>query len=913
MQDQPESDEDAFLAPGSMLGGRYRVISRLGKGGMGEVYRADDLKLGQAVALKFLPRSLGNEPRRLSRFREEVKISRQVAHPNVCRVYDMGDVETPTGTLHYLSMEYIDGEDLSSLLRRIGRLPKDKAVQVARQLCAGLAAAHNAGVLHRDLKPANIMLDGRGQAKITDFGIAGAIGNIVGSDVRSGTPAYMAPESLAGREVSPKSDIYSLGLVLYELFTGRQAFAGATVTTASSSRTSTRVNRPSTIIEDMDPVTERVIMRCLDHDPGARPSSALAVAAALPGGDPLLAALEAGETPSPELVAAAGPTGTIKPVWAGTMVAICVALLAVFFWASPQTGLVSYLPLERSPDVLEDRAKETLRTLGNVEKAVDSKRLIRLNRGYLQYIAYKQVDDLDRWEALRTGRPAVSRFAYRDSPSELMPMNATSVVTLTDPPATEPGMRHVELDLMGNLTFLSVVPKSEIQSDRDVALAGATADAVEPLVSKLFTLSGLDRSKFEPGPVRRRPPHDADVHLAWDGVYPEAGLIALHIEAAFVDGMVVWYRMFAPWELDPQAVFATAPDAEGDKPAEAADEKAAAGDEKAQTEANRAVTKAAKAKTTGPSRAQQLLQAIVMLTVMSGLLFASLLARKNYRIGRGDTAGASRLAGAIIIAKMVIWVLMAHHIGVISVEFNRFMTGLAISLLPAAMAWTLYMALEPIVRRRDPRLLVSWTRLLAGSWRDPLIGRHVLVACTTSCLIIGAMLALTLYDPWMGKPMRVPFVPKDLMLAGTPGAMAAAFSALLQSVINSLRVYFFFVGMSVLVRQKWIAAALLFVLLSIILIVEESGGGAMPEWQVILMLAGIGAGITLFIVRFGLLALIVMNFTFILLQGTPFTMNLAEWYARGTVVMLLVVGGLLAWGYISATGRSSRVERIATT
>ncbi len=141
-----------------MLTGRYRIVGLIGKGGMGEVYRADDLKLGQPVALKFLPEVVGNDPERLRRFLNEVRLSLRVTHPNVCRVYDIGEVDGQ----HYLSMEYVDGEDLASLLRRIGRIPEDKAVQMARQLCAGLAAAHEQGILHRDMKPSNLMFDGRG-------------------------------------------------------------------------------------------------------------------------------------------------------------------------------------------------------------------------------------------------------------------------------------------------------------------------------------------------------------------------------------------------------------------------------------------------------------------------------------------------------------------------------------------------------------------------------------------------------------------------------------------------------------------------------------------------------------------------------------------------------------------------------
>src|SRR5215203_5899105 len=207
--------------PGALLDSRYRIIGLLGRGGMGEVYRADDLRLGQPVALKLLPETLRHDPVRLAQFHNEVRTARQVSHSNVCRVYDIGEADG----LLYLSMEYVDGEDLASSLRRIGRFPEDKAVEIARQLCAGVAAAHERGVVHRDLKPANVMLDGAGRVRVTDFGLAG----LAGESLRAGTPAYMAPEQLAGGEVTVRSDIYALGLVLYELFTGKRAIEGSTL------------------------------------------------------------------------------------------------------------------------------------------------------------------------------------------------------------------------------------------------------------------------------------------------------------------------------------------------------------------------------------------------------------------------------------------------------------------------------------------------------------------------------------------------------------------------------------------------------------------------------------------------------------------------------------------------------------
>src|SRR5262249_37674346 len=149
--------------------------------------------------------------------------------------------------------EYVDGEDLASLLRRIGRLPQDKAVDIARRLCAGLAAAHEKGVLHRDLKPANIMIDGRGQVRITDFGLAAVAGTLEAAEIRQGTPAYMAPEQLAGREVAVKSDLYALGLVLYELFTGKRAFQAGSVAELLRMQEQATPPSMSTMVRDLEP------------------------------------------------------------------------------------------------------------------------------------------------------------------------------------------------------------------------------------------------------------------------------------------------------------------------------------------------------------------------------------------------------------------------------------------------------------------------------------------------------------------------------------------------------------------------------------------------------------------------------------------------------------------------------------
>ena len=270
---------------------------------MGEIYRADDLTLDQPVALKFLPDGTSRDTTRLAQFHNELRVARQVSHKHVCRLYDLGEADGR----RFLTMEYIDGDDLGTLLRRIGRFPQDRAVTIARQLCAGVAAAHDRGVIHRDLKPANVMIDRDGNVRIADFGIA--TGVALRDVPLAGTPQYMAPEQLTGTPASIATDIYSLGLVLFEIFTGKRVHEAETFAELRALHDTGTVPTPSAIVRDLDPAVERVILRCLDADARKRPPSALTVAAALPGGQPLEEVLASGLTPSPQLLASIAESG----------------------------------------------------------------------------------------------------------------------------------------------------------------------------------------------------------------------------------------------------------------------------------------------------------------------------------------------------------------------------------------------------------------------------------------------------------------------------------------------------------------------------------------------------------------------------------------------------------------------------
>jgi Protein kinase domain len=271
---------DAPLAPGAALAGRYQIVRQLGRGGMGVVYQADDLRLGHPVALKFLPAALALDAHRLAQFHNEVSVARQVSHPNVCRVYDIGDVD---GQL-FLSMEYVDGLDLSAHLAARGAFAEEAAVDVIRGICAGLAAVHARGVLHRDLKPANIMMTASGQPKLMDFGIAAAAGENRGEDrgerYSEGTPAYMAPEQLAGADATTRSDIYALGLVMFEMLTGSRVVSAGTLDELTRQQ-QTLASEVSARLPHASPRLRQAIAQCLERDPAARPASAHEVSALL--------------------------------------------------------------------------------------------------------------------------------------------------------------------------------------------------------------------------------------------------------------------------------------------------------------------------------------------------------------------------------------------------------------------------------------------------------------------------------------------------------------------------------------------------------------------------------------------------------------------------------------------------------
>lgn len=807
------------FTPGQVLGGRYRIVSLIGRGGMGEVYRADDLKVGHTVALKFLS---GHE--HAQRLYEEVRVGREISHPNVCRLYDAAEVD---GQL-FITMEFIDGEDLASLLRRVGRLPPEKGLAVSRDICAGVAAAHEKGVIHRDLKPANIMVDGRGRARVTDFGLA--VAGERATD-RAGTPAYMAPEQLGGAAATFASDIYALGLVLYEIFTGRRPFEATSTHDLLVRQQASEFARPSSLTRDVPAAAERVIVRCLDPDPHVRPGSVGEILRELPGGDPLAAAIAAGETPTPGMVAAAAKTGDLPALVAWMMFGIAIAGFVATALMSQRTllGRVSDM---KAPDVLRERAREILTLAGLKDRPGDSDLFVHLEPF--------------------TGRLTA---VYRQSRWPMRPRNPNGTL-LTFDPSFDRGMANVLLDGDGRLRHFiiapSIIEKPEVPGEPVwepfISAAGYDSRSLTRTDSEwaaAIVLPGRSASSFV----------DSDSKSAWltkDGN---------RIEAASYHGRPVFFSVITP-----------------------------------------AVVRVATASVGLPTYLPERLAFGMYVVFMIAIPMAALaLARVNLRRGQGDRAGAFRAAMFFLIVALTGHVFQAHHSMSFLDEWRNLSWHVAQATFWALITATIYIAIEPFVRKRWPQILISWTRLLAGRFSDPMVGRDVLMGAA------GATIAVLVWQATHVVSGLTDFFTAPYTLGPPRFVVFAVASTLAEAVLRGVGLVILLVILRALIPSD-VAASILSILLIATMALGDTYG---PPWLRAVYAVSVALIGVLLARHFGLLA--VMSFAFFVLiqQRLPFTLDYEAWFfARSSVVMLFLTA-VIAYSFRVSVGAKRWLPRFA--
>jgi len=620
-------------------------------------------------------------------------------------------------------------------------------------------------------------------------------------------------------------------------------------------RTSTP-HRPSTLVRDIDPTVERAILRCLAEEPEERPASALMVSAALPGGDPLAAALAAGETPSPQLVAAAGETAGMPVRAALTAVALALVGLIACFVIGARISVAARMDLPYPPEVLAQKARDLVRQLGYAAKPVDSFSGMSYHDDYLEYLDHAGGEHPD-WDTVFKGRPSVLNFWQRGTPDYLVatqiknfPLMTLGLVTPEDPPPTLSGMTEVALDPEGRLVRFEAVPPQKMTEQ--------PAAAAQPYDwTQLFALAGLDMTQFRPATPAWNSLAASDQRAAWTGLWPGTSK-PLRVEAGALEGKPVYFQLISDW-----------------------------------TEPNRMVTEEKR------SKAPQVLLVIFLLVLLAGALW---LARRNYLQQRGDPRGALRTGALIFALEMLVWVLTAHFVPSLG-TFELFILATSSSLFVAALFYVVYLAIEPYVRRHWPHGIISWSRLLAGRIRDPLVGRDalfgVLLGVTWTLILEFMFLALKHIG-------ATPDLSSPEFFLGARRVLGACASHLTTSIEGALIFFFLMFVCRVIFRKPWLAA-LAFVALWT---VTKSYDNHHFIYIVPAYLAvyGIAAFVVL---RFGFIALAVGIFTVDLLANLPLTTDLSSWYIGNSIFAVMLIAALAVWGcYCALAGQKLLKENV---
>lgn len=824
------------FAPGTLLNGRYRIIALLGKGGMGEVYRATDLTLGQSVALKFLPALGSGDPRLLERFHNEVRIARQVSHPNVCRVYDIGEAEG----LVYLSMEYVDGEDLSTLLKRIGRLPSEKATEIARKICAGLAAAHDRGVIHRDLKPHNVMLDKRGEVLICDFGLAALPEQINPAEFRQGTPAYMAPEQIKGTAVSAQSDIYALGLVLYELYTGKRPYSGKNVQEILVKQEAMDMTSMSSHAQDIDPVVENIIKRCLDPEPAKRPSSALMVSLALPGGDPLAAALAAGQTPSPEMVASSQSQG-LRLRYSLPMLIFVILVVLAYPLVNGHIDALQYTPADLPPGALDVQARRLSAQFGYAAKPVDTYGWFTDNGTGVMDYARKQSKQPDWYAVFREEAPL--RYRYREAINDTLGRSPYGDIRWDLPSFEAPSMIRLQLDPLGRLRYFEAMPPRDFQKNQG---PGVSLDSI-------VAATGLRIDSSKPvKPFRTPTPAYDEIH-AFSGTTVGALAIPVQVQYAAHRGYLTSLHISYPWSV-------IAPDGLQPK-----------------------------------SVGARLREGLLVAGMLVFFFYCFTLAWRNWKAGRADRKGAFTLATFYLLLKLFTY-LGKVHVTYDNYIFFFFLNAFGDMLISSIVIYLLYLALEPALRARWPQSIVTWNRLLAGRVMDPQVGAHILTGAALGTFFVAFFLSRSWYDYWNTGELAAA---GSIMLGGAGNWIAETSRVADNGIQAGMIIFFAIFGLKVLLKRDWLVVLVGSTLLPL---QENSLAASKQLWLDLPMYMLVYAAIFLALTRFGLLTGMFLLMFANALGRSASNNDFTAWYMPNTVATMILLIAIALFAFWRSLG-----------
>jgi hypothetical protein len=631
--------------------------------------------------------------------------------------------------------------------------------------------------------------------------------------------------------------------VLYEIFTGKLPFESTTLAALMRAQRESAPPSPASLVRDLDPMVERVILRCLQAKPAMRPASALAVAAALPGGDPLAAALAAGETPSPEMVAAAGEGEGLSLRIALPMLLFVLAAMGASYALQVRASSLVMLQPAYGPEVLAQKARDTIQKLGGARIA-DEAWGFEWDSGLFDWFL-KNSKPVPRWSEVLAQNPSALRFWFRTAAVPMTGLEfhtdslTPGVVTWDDPPPEEPGMVRLVLDAQGRMVFYERLPKQRLDPAKDVPQADW---------GPLFTLAGLEQSKFTTAEPLWTSLAASDTRMAWTTEAPHP----LRIEAASLRGQPVYFARIEPWSVP------------GREPSDV---------------------------TSTRDRVSLSILGIVLVVVC---VAASLLARRNLSQQRGDRRGAFRLAVFFSTVQLLLWLFRGHILASMG-TFGTFLIAICTSVFYGVVVWTLYIALEPYVRRRWPQTLISWSAVLIGRLRDPVVGRDVLIGCSVAAAqwLLNSLIDVV-WKPHLGgwSPNQDMLIP----LAGGTSTLGLICLGIAHAVRETLFFFFLIFLLRVLLRKQWLAAAGFAAIFASLDLVSAAHPRLDAAVSFVVLL-----GFAFVILRWGLLAFA----TTLLIGGGVSRLPAAQasaWYFGGTAFILVTMVVLALWAFRTSLG-----------